>query len=202
MSWISAAWQSLAAMRLIGPGRLLLVVGPSGAGKDTLIGRAREACRHDAAVVFPPRVVTRPPSEFEDNRFVPIDAFQHAAEAGAFALWWSAHGNMYAITRSVDVDLSAGRAVVCNVSRTVVEAARRRYANVVAVLVTAPPAVLADRLAARGRASDGGVTERMTRNELAGAAGRPDVVIDNVGDPARGTRKLLNTIYATGFFVD
>jgi ribose 1,5-bisphosphokinase len=152
MSWIARALRVLTTRsKLIGPGRAVLVVGPSGAGKDTLIARARAACRGDTTVVFPARVVTRPPSIFEDNEFMPPSAFEQAAANGAFAIWWSAHGHMYGIPLAVDFDIEAGRTVVCNVSRAVVGAVRERYANVVTVLVTAPREVLGTRLAARAR---------------------------------------------------
>jgi ribose 1,5-bisphosphokinase len=183
---------------LIGPGRLVLVVGPSGAGKDTLIAHARAACRGDASVVFPTRVVTRPPSVFEDNEFMPPAAFEQAAANGAFAICWSAHGHKYGIPRAVDFDIAAGRVVVCNVSRTVVAAVRGRYANVVTVLVTAPQDVLRSRLAARERASDGRVSDRMRRLELSDGKLRPDVIISNVGDPESEARKLVDTLYASG----
>ena len=40
-------------------GHLVLVVGPSGAGKDSVIAGARAALKGDAGVVFPRRFVTR-----------------------------------------------------------------------------------------------------------------------------------------------
>jgi ribose 1,5-bisphosphokinase len=200
MSFVATLLRSLAAVtRPIGPGRLVLVVGPSGAGKDTLIARAAGTCRGDRSVVFPRRVVTRPPSPFEDNEFVSLTAFQDAAEQGAFALWWGAHGHMYGIGRGIDAELAAGRTVVCNASRAVVAAARERYANVVVVLVTAPPAVLAARLAARGRASDADAAERLARADAVVVS--PDVVIDNVGSPEAGARRLLDAIRAGPLFV-
>jgi ribose 1,5-bisphosphokinase len=199
MSWIATAVRLLTTRsQLIGPGRLVLVVGPSGAGKDTLIARARAACRDDATVVFPRRIVTRPPSLFEDNEFMPPSAFEQAATKGAFAFWWSAHGHMYAIPLAIDFDIEAGRTVVCNVSRSVVGAVRRRYANVVTVLVTAPREILEPRLAARDRASDGRIAERMNRVEPSDGKLRPDVIINNVGEPETGARKLLDAVYATG----
>ena len=75
---------------------------------------------------------------------------------------------------------------------------RERYANVVAVLVTAPADVLAARLAGRDRPSDGAVTDRMKRVNIAREELRPDVVIDNVGEPESGARKLLDAVYTAG----
>ena len=201
MSLIATAWRKLTARpRMIGPGRLVLVVGPSGAGKDTLIARARAACRDDASVAFPRRIVTRPPSPSEDNEFMGDAAFEQAAARGAFAFWWRAHGHGYGIPLAIDFDIEAGRTVVCNVSRTVIGAVRGRYANVVTVLVTAPTEMLAQRLAARERASDASVGERMRRVDVESGRFWPDVIIDNVGEPETGARKLLDAVYAGGVF--
>ena len=104
----------------IGPGRLVLVVGPSGAGKDTLIDLARAACAGDANVVFARRVVTREASGSEDNEQVTPDAFRQALACGAFAVHWEAHGLSYALSRAVADDVLAGRTVVANISRSVI----------------------------------------------------------------------------------
>ena len=75
----------------IGPGRLILVVGPSGAGKDTLLALARSACAEDQDVVFPRRVVTREASSSEDNAELSPEGFREALERGEFAVHWEAH---------------------------------------------------------------------------------------------------------------
>ena len=69
------------------------------------------------------------------------------------------------------------------------------------MLVTAPREVIAQRLVARGRASDGRMADRLDRLDLPVGDLRPDVVIDNRGDPESGARRLVNTIHATGVLV-
>jgi len=108
--------------------------------------------------------VTRESSADEDNVAVSPDEFRRALERGDFAVHWEAHGHCYALPRNLNDDIRSGRAVVANVSRTVIGALRKAYANVVVVAITAPPDVLAQRLAARARHSDGNITERLTRS--------------------------------------
>jgi ribose 1,5-bisphosphokinase len=184
----------------IGPGRLILVVGPSGAGKDTLIAGARAACADDPSVVFPRRTVTRAATAWEDNDSVSAEDFRHAVAAGAFALWWDAHGHSYGIPASVDDDIRAARTVVSNVSRTIIGFSRNRYASVTVVQVTAPPHVLAARLADRQRPSDGSLDARMRRLP-AGPDIEADVVIHNTSRPEVGIRRMLNVIRDPGFVV-
>ena len=177
----------------IGPGRLVLVVGPSGAGKDTLLNLARAACAGDRTIVFPRRIVTREASPSEDNRYFDSRAFRTALAQGEFAVDWEAHGHCYALPRGIDDDIRAGRAVVANVSRTVLQAMRRAYADVVVVEITAPPEVLAERLSMRGRGSDGAIEPRLRRN-IDAATAAPDVTILNVGDTGPNARQLLAVI--------
>ena len=181
---------------MIGPGPFILVVGPSGAGKDTLIGLARAACADDGNVVFPRRVVTREASVFEDNEQIGLDAFRQASTRGDFAVHWEAHGHCYALPRAIDDDIRAGRTVVANVSRTVVDAIRRGYADVTVVSITAPPDVLAKRLAARSRSSDGQIEHRLSR-AADDVATTPDVTIANVGRVEDHARELVQVIKGT-----
>ena len=176
----------------LGPGRLLLVIGSSGAGKDTLLGLAKAACIDDMNIVFPRRVVTREASSSEDNESLSPDAFQRALQQGAFAMHWEAHGHCYALPKAIDDDIRAGRTVIVNVSRMVVEAIRRSYADVVVVSITAPPQILAERLATRARSSDGQIEARLRR--IVEDAARPDVTISNVSSAEYHARQLVRII--------
>jgi ribose 1,5-bisphosphokinase len=176
---------------ILGPGRLVLVVGPSGAGKDTLIGLAREACAGDGNIVFPRRVVTREASAHENNEAVSATLFGQMLAHGNFAFQWEAHGLRYGLPYSIVDDVRAGHVVVVNVSRAVIESARRSYANVTVVSVTAPRDVLAQRLAARARPSDGQLGDRLRRTVI---SAEPDVIIDNTGPAEDHAAELLKVI--------
>ncbi len=177
----------------VGPGRLILVVGPSGAGKDTLLGLARAACADDPTIVFPRRVITREASPSEDNEEVSAEAFQQALARDEYAMHWEAHGHRYALRRAIDDDIGAGRTVVANVSRTVIAAMRQAYANVVVISITAPPDVLAERIAMRARGSDGKIEQRLGRT-VDEAAAAPDVTIVNVSSAEYHSRQLVRII--------
>lgn len=184
-----AAGQTVA----IGPGRLILVVGPSGAGKDTLLGLAKAACTDDRSIVFPRRVITREASVSEDNEEVSLGTFREALARDEYAMHWEAHGHCYALSRAIDDEIRAGYSVVANVSRTVVALMRQAYASVVVVSITAPPNVLAERLAMRGRGSDGRIEHRLHRavDETTAA---PDVTIVNTSSVEYHARQLVRII--------
>lgn len=189
------ATQSAHRTDLIGPGRLILIVGPSGAGKDTLIGLVQAACKGDSNVVFPQRVVTREASSHENNDAVSQIQFGQMLAHGDFAFQWEAHGLRYGLLNSIADDIRAGHVVVVNVSRTIVESARRSYANVTVVLVTAPEEVLAERLAARARPSDGRLDDRLRRAVVTAA---PDIVINNIGPAEDHATELLRAVQCVG----
>lgn len=168
-------------------GCLVLVVGPSGAGKDTLIRLARAALAGDPRYLFPRRLVTRPPSADEDNDQIDEAAFAEGCAADRFTLHWRAHGLGYALPAEAGRLAQDGHVVVCNVSRRVIAQARAACPLVSVVEITAPPEVLMRRLAARGRAEDGDLAARLARAVPVEA----DLRILNVGAPEAGAERLV-----------
>lgn len=163
-------------------GSLVLVVGPSGVGKDTLIGGARHALDSDKRFVFVRRIVTRPSHvEIEDHDTLDPQTFRKMDEAGRFALSWDAHNLRYALPLSLDTDLTLGKTVVANVSRHVVGEAMAKYPSCAVVLVTAEISCRADRLIRRGRENADQITARLARESAAVPAGVSPIIIDNSG---------------------
>ncbi|RMD61857.1 MAG: phosphonate metabolism protein/1,5-bisphosphokinase (PRPP-forming) PhnN [Alphaproteobacteria bacterium] len=176
-------------------GCLSLVVGPSGAGKDTLIRGARTALAGDGTFVFPPREVTRPVApDCEEHVSIAEAEFRARRAAGAYALSWRAHGLGYGIPRRIEHDLDRGRTVVVNVSRTVIAEARRRYPRVRVIHVTAPPALLAARLRGRGRECDLAVAARLARAEEITVTGADVVTLVNDGPPERAVQQFIHLL--------
>lgn len=173
-----------------------MVVGPSGAGKDTLIAGVRAALAGNPQFAFPRRVITRPSNAFEEHDSLDDEGFERASSSGAFAFTWEAHGLKYGIPVAIDDDLHAGRTVVCNVSRTIIKSLYARYEHSIVVLVTAPANIISARLAARERSSDGDLNLRMRREHGVETLSRPDFVIQNVGTAELGIRELQHIISA------
>ena len=181
----------------IGPGRLVLVVGPSGAGKDSVIAGAKACCADDRAIIFPRRIVTRPATVDEDHLSVSTCGFDEALRGDTFALWWHAHNLKYALPISINTDIRSGRTVVCNASRGVVKTARTRYQRVISVLITARAELLAARLEGRSRSSDGSVKDRLERSAMY-ADFSADVVIDNSGALEEAVNALTSLLRDRG----
>jgi phosphonate metabolism protein PhnN/1,5-bisphosphokinase (PRPP-forming) len=176
-------------------GALVLVVGPSGAGKDALIGAAREALEADGKFLFPRRIVTRRAfTAIEDHDTLDLDAFKRQKLRGAFALDWEAHGLCYALPASIDAAMMAGRVVVANVSRAVIPRAIEKYERCHVFLVAAPVEIRAARLAARGRESADDVAQRLAREGAAAPTGVLPVIIDNSGTLEDGARRFLKAL--------
>jgi phosphonate metabolism protein PhnN/1,5-bisphosphokinase (PRPP-forming) len=119
---------------------LVLVVGPSGAGKDTLLEAARQALADDPRFRFVRRVITRP-AEAGGEAHEAVTETEFATRD--FALQWQAHGLRYGIPADAIGDAII---TVANVSRLVIAEAAQRF-PIRVIEVTAAPEILAVRLA-------------------------------------------------------
>ncbi len=150
-----------------GSGTVLVVVGPSGAGKDSLIGHARQELAGDPAVLFVRRTVTRTAvAAAEDHDCLSVDEFAAALEAGRFAVSWDAHGLRYGIPSCVRRHLGQGGVAVVNGSRAALPDICSAFGRVTVVHVTARPEILAARLAGRGRESEADILRRLRRSAI------------------------------------
>lgn len=162
------------------------IVGPSGAGKDTLI-RGALAARPDLRLVR--RVITRPTGAGgEDFEGVTPDDFALRQARGEFALTWQAHGLSYGIPRD---QVCGPGPVIFNGSRAALPEAARVFPGLSVILVTAPDIVLAARLAARGREAAADVRARLSRAAVQMPAGLAFQTVINDATPEIGTARLL-----------
>lgn len=155
--------------------RCVYVMGPSGAGKDTVLRLARSGLAAGERIAFAHRYVTRPPDPRHEN-YVSLSAaeFDTRQGAGLFAFEWAAHDLRYAIGVEVEVWRRVGFTVVISGSRAHFNSLRPHPADLIPVLITAPPHVLTQRLAKRGREDAAGQAERLQRGQALVPAGSGD----------------------------
>ncbi len=176
-------------------GTFVLVVGPSGAGKDSLLLGAHTVLADDPRFVFARRCITRPrDAGGENHEEIAPPVFEARARAGGFLLHWGAHGLHYGLPIGLADELAAGRHVVANVSRTVLDEARGKFQPVRIVAVTVSKSVLAGRLAARGRESREEIAGRLARAGDGTPTGADVSEVANDGDLQQGIDRLVSLL--------
>lgn len=163
-------------------GRMILIVGPSGSGKDTLIRGLKSAMGGDKRFLFVQRVVTRPvDTGSEDHASMSKVEFQEAEAAGVFAVTWEAHGLLYAIPAKAIEHIAKGGIAIANGSRRALKNICAIFPEAIIVNVTVRRDVLRQRLVARGRECDKDIEARLDRAEITLPVTTNVIEIDNSG---------------------
>ena len=177
-------------------GRLIYVVGPSGAGKDALLEYARAHLPPGTRMRFARRRITRP-ADTGSEHHVPLTRaeFDDLVKAGQFAMHWRAHGNGYGIDAEIRDWLRNGDTVVVSGSREYLPQALADFPDLSVVCVTVRPEILRERLQARGRESAAEIEERLGRTaRFPLPAGVSAVEVRNDGSLEEGGEALLRAL--------
>ncbi|MEM9765233.1 MAG: phosphonate metabolism protein/1,5-bisphosphokinase (PRPP-forming) PhnN [Pseudomonadota bacterium] len=176
-------------------GRLVLVVGPSGAGKDTLLDLAHAALSGRPGLRFARRSITRPADAGGENHVALSEAtFEARVAEGAFFAHWQAHGLRYGLPAAIADWLAAGETVVANGSRAAAPAIAAQCEVLEIVIVDASPEVIAQRLAGRGRESAAEIEARRARAVPPPPEGVPVRLVLNDTTPEAGAALLVDAI--------
>lgn len=180
-------------------GRLIYLIGPSGAGKDTVLRWFRDHPQHCPSLHVARRTISRSAGDpHEPHEAVSAAEFQHLCERGDFALHWEANTLHYGVRHTELRPMDRGHDVLVNGSRRFLPQARRSYPDLVAAYLTVPPHIQRARLLARGRETPEAIEARLARSaHLAAVIGQTDVELVNDGTPEDIARRLLQHLLAT-----
>jgi ribose 1,5-bisphosphokinase len=183
------------------PGKLFLLVGNSGTGKDSLLSVLKNEAAGELRLVFPKRWITRCQEDPNETYFpISLSEFVEKIKAGDFFVWWEAYQYLYGIDQEIQTQLIAGANVVLNVSRKVIPELRQRYPDTVVIQIKVAPEKAVERLAKRARGEASEIQLRVSRADAFKDFQDWDICFNNDGDlQSRGQkftglfRELLTT---------
>lgn len=165
------------------PGILVLVVGNSGSGKDSIIsGVVKRFPSNLKEIHLTQRYITRPSSETEDNIAVTPEIFNEMSHQKKFALEWHIYDLDYGVPIEIDDWLKKGHPVIVNVSRTIVKKARSIYRNILVVFIKVLFEITLQRVKERARESGKLLQERIQRAKDNQTFPEADFIVDNSGE--------------------
>lgn len=144
--------------------RLIYTVGPSGAGKDSLLAwlQSNMPARFNLQVAR--RCITRAvQADGESHESVDVEAFRLLRESNAFALQWSANGLHYGVRREELLPMQRDQWVIVNGSRAYLAEAQSKFPELRVLHISASKATLRQRLQARGRETPDAIESRIER---------------------------------------
>ncbi len=177
--------------------RIVLVVGPSGAGKDSLLRGARRYFGANGKLGFVRRYITRPPDASEDNYYIDPTGFLLLERADFFISTWRAHGNHYGIPRHTLEGERQHELLLISISRSAIADFERRYDLVSTIQVTVQEDILYERLVGRGRENGPEIEKRLGRARNPVVA-RDLIVFDNSGDFISSKANFIDLLQRLG----
>lgn len=178
-------------------GMLVIVVGSSGAGKDSLLANARRFFSADDDLHFVRRVVTRVASDAgEPHESVSEERFLQRKALGEFVIDWQAHGLSYGIPASCIDALYRNQLVVVNGSREALPRFAVLFPRRFIVHVVVPAETLKERLLARGREEGDAVERRLLRRIDPTEFDGPVWKLDNGGTLEASSKRFIQWLDA------
>ena len=164
-------------------GVIVLVVGNSGSGKDSIISEAVKRFPSNLKEIhLTQRYITRPSSKTEDNIAITPKIFKEMSLQKKFALEWHIYDLDYGVPIDIDDWLKKGHPVIVNVSRTIVKKARSIYRNILVVFIKVPFEITFQRIKERARESGKQLQERIQRAKDNQTFPDADFIVDNSGE--------------------
>ena len=174
--------------------RLVYVIGPSGAGKDSVLQGLRQVWPVAEAAHWSRRTITRSlQAGGEQHEAVDVPAFEQLCQQHAFAMHWQANGLCYGVRHEELRPLQRGRWVFVNGSRAWLPQLLSDWPQATVVHIGADREVLARRLAARGRESVEAVADRLAR-QVPAVLPPGAIRIDNNGHLLDAVTKLQHAL--------
>lgn len=148
---------------------LIYIMGPSGAGKDSLLNSLHQemaSLGQALPLIMAQRTITRSHHQSNENHEAIDEAsFESLLQSNAFALNWFANGLHYGIRHEQLAPMSKGSWIMVNGSRAYLEQAKLRFPGLTVLHITAPVDVLRSRLLARGRENEKDIEARLSRSQ-------------------------------------
>jgi ribose 1,5-bisphosphokinase len=136
--------------------KIILIVGASGVGKDTLIKNIKDKVEAN----FLKRYITREPDNNESNYYIDDEAFDSLQSDNFFVSTWNAHNNRYGISMS---HIKDGLNII-SISRGAIKDFEGKFEYVTTINITIPKEQLFQRLKNRARESDEEIQKRIDRS--------------------------------------